>query len=72
MSSALCLDLLNVDIAVMCEHKLSPTNFKFLETLHPDYTAFPQNRDAYTGNEKSHVSVLVKKSLSTILCFIFD
>ena len=76
MSSALCvnktLDLLDADIAVICEHKLSPTNFKFLETLHPDYTAFPpQNQDAYTGNEKSHVSILVKK-IATILCFIFD
>ena len=44
MSSALCLnrtlDLLDTDIAVICEHKLSATNMLFLESLHPDYTAF--------------------------------
>ena len=66
MSSALCLnrtlDLLDTDIAVICEHKLSATNMLFLESLHPDYTAFPQNQETLR-TEKNHVSILVKKSL---------
>ena len=73
MPLALCvnktLDLLDTDFAVICEHKLLPTNFKFLETLHQNYTAFPQNQDAYTGNEKYHVSMLVKKSLLSFWSF---
>ena len=60
MSSAFCvnktLDLLDVDIAIICEHKLSPTNLVFMETLHPDYTSFPQNQEMIR-TEKNHVSI---------------
>ena len=49
MSSALCLsktlELLNADIAVISEHKLSAANSLFLDTLHGSYTAFLQNQE---------------------------
>lgn len=75
MSSALCLnrtlDLLDVDIAVICEHKLSATNMLFLESLHPDYTAFPQNQETLR-TEKNHISVLVKKSLLFSISYLSE
>ena len=66
MSSALylskTLELLNADIAVISEHKLSAANSLFLDTLHGSYTAFPQNQeDSVAAN--NCVSLMVKRSL---------
>lgn len=66
MFSASCLnntlDLLDKDIAVTCEHKLTSANLQFLDTLHPSYTAFPQNREI-TRTDRNTVSILVRKTL---------
>lgn len=66
MSSALCLsktlELLNADVAVISEHKLSVANSLFLDTLHGSYTAFPQNQEDSVATSNC-VSLMVKRSL---------
>ena len=75
MSSVLCLnrtlDLLDTDIAVICEHKLSATSMLFLVSFHPDYTAFPQNQETLRA-EKNHVLILVKKSLLFSISYLSE
>lgn len=66
MSSATCvgrmLDMMDADVAVVCEHKLTVSNMAFIDTLHSEYTAFPQNQETDNAFDNK-VSLLVKKSL---------
>ena len=43
----------------------------FLESLHPDYTAFPQNQETLR-TEKNYVSILVKKSLLFSISYLSE